>query len=147
MNIQAPQTRSNCSVDIDILCSDFKNGFKHILFSVDGETYMVRLQYDERPMIKAHLFAAGEQLLGILDFVDCVDQHGQEVSVENFVDENGQVNFVGNFVDENGDDYDREGEPRPWRGAPKYLARKIIKVAKLHRAKREDWVKQCRTMQ
>jgi hypothetical protein len=97
------------------------DGFEEIAFVVGGKEYLIRAEYDEKPVIKAELLAAEDRPGG--GFVER---------------ENGEQYFIGKYVDQDGHDYPRGDKPQPWRSGSEILSRKIIMAAYLHRARHDE---------
>ncbi len=86
----------------DVLLSAFDEGVELLGFRVGDYGYLVRIQYDERPIIKCHLLVE---------------------------DEEPDIWLV---LDESGEGYDGEDEPMPWRGLPEPLAAKVVSAVYSH---------------
>jgi hypothetical protein len=141
MKIQ-PMAEKRHRFTFDEICSHFKKGDDQIILRVAGRVYLVLASYDERPTVKAELFAARTEsnvhfddgkavgkriradlaeLNDTLDTIIMCDEH--------------QKWFTGNYVDEEGHEYLDESEPQTLSGRPKVLARKLVIAAELHRVR------------
>ncbi len=105
--------------------SCFEKGVEQIIFKVAGRGYLILASYDDRPTVKARLFAARQANLGVI------------------VSDDGAEAFAGVSVDQEGNRcVDNESEH--WRGAPETLAWKSIIAARLHSIRVDDerWARQ-----